>query len=302
VIGVSLAVAPFVLAVAGVVVQGEGQDGCPSAAAVSARLDQLLGDEAGEAPDALVVDGRPGALRVRLLSPEGRLREQKTLELRGSCDELADAVATVAVAWRSHLQSDDVPPPVLPARVEQRYSPPAPSSVAGQPDFELTYGLQTVVGAERWAPGLVLGTQSPIAGRFSLGFGLQIPAPRRGKDGPAGAEKSWRWMELAVIIAPSFRGSTTNFLVDLQLGLGAGVNVTTSESLTAPDSYRLAPPALVGGLRWTYRHTGAHPWIGASFATRLGGGLDSPIHNAQLTPEAWWLGLAAGGTVTFEVR
>ena len=300
-IGVSLA-APVVLVVAGVVVHGEGQGGCPGAGAVSARLGQLLGDEAGEAPDALVVDGRPGALRVRLLSPQGRLREQKTLELRGSCDELADAVATVAVAWRSHLQSDDVPPPVLPARVEQRYAPPARTSSAGQPDFELTYGLQTVAGAERWAPGLLLGAQSPISRGFSLGFGLQIPLPRRGKDGPAGAEKSWRWMELAVIIAPSYRGSTANFLVDLQVGLGAGVNVTTSESLTAPDSYRLPPPALVSGLRWTYRHASARPWIGASFAARLGGSTESPIHNAQLSPEAWWLGVAAGGTVTFEVR
>src|SRR4051812_39749643 len=103
---------------AGLVVLGEGEDGCPGAAAVSARLIQLVGEESGaEPPDALVVDGERGALRVRLLSSEGSLREQKTLDLAGSCDELADAVATVAVAWRSQLKSDDVPPPVLPARV-----------------------------------------------------------------------------------------------------------------------------------------------------------------------------------------
>ena len=125
-IGVLL-MAPLALTTAGLLVLGEGHDGCPSARAVSARLAELLADEpASEVPDALVVDGEAGVLRVRLLSAQGEQREQKTLDLEGSCDELADAVATVAVAWRSRLQSDDVPPPVLPARVEVVAPPPEP--------------------------------------------------------------------------------------------------------------------------------------------------------------------------------
>jgi hypothetical protein len=302
VIGVVLGAAPLYLAAAGLMVLGEGREGCPRADAVSTRLDQLLGDEAGgEAPDALIVDGEPGALRVRLLSAQGSLREQKTLDLRGSCEELADAVATVAVAWRSRLGSDEVPAPVLAARVRQVYDAP-PETVAepapARSDFELAYGVQTVTGPQRWAPGLVLGAQAPLSGGYGLAFTLQVPAPRRGQD--PGMGKSWRWVELGLVIGPSHRSITENLFVDAQAGLGTGVNITTSESLSAPDSYRLVSPSLVGGLRWTYRHSSARPWFGLSFAAHLPGEQESPIKNAQLTSERWCLGLAVGGTIAFD--
>jgi hypothetical protein len=299
VIGVVFAAAPLYLAMAGLVVLGEGEDGCPGAAAVSARLIQLVGEESGaEPPDALVVDGEPGALRVRLLSSEGSLREQKTLDLAGSCDELADAVATVAVAWRSQLKSDDVPPPVLPARVRQVHDTPrvaAPAPPRVQPDLELAYGVQTVAGAERWAPGLVVEVQTPLRHDYSFTFSLQVPAPRAADVDL----KTWRWMELGLVVGASHRSTLETLYLDAQLGLGAGVNVTTSQSLSAPDSYRLAPPSLVTGMRWTYRHSASHPWFGLTFAAQPASA-DSPIKNAQITTELWRLGLALGATLTFD--
>jgi len=298
VIGVVFAAAPLFLAATGLVVLGE-RNGCPSPNAVSARLSQLLPDEAGGAPDALVVDGEPGALRVRLLSAQGSLREQKTLDLTGSCDELADAVATVAVAWRSRLQQDDVPPPVLSARARPvEAAAPAPRAQS-RPDLELTLGVQTISGSERWVPGLVLGIQAPIGHGFSFAFALNVPAPRSAQDQTL---KTWRWMELGAVMGPSYRGLTENLLVDASVGLGMGVNVTTSESLAAPDSYALAPPAVVAGMRWTYRHSSALPWLGLTFSARLAAPSDSPIENAQITSDAWLLALALGGTFTFDIR
>jgi hypothetical protein len=301
VIGV-LASASLYLAAAGLVVLGEGNGKCPGAASVSTRLAELLGDEPGaEAPDALVIDGAPGALRVRLLSAQGTLREEKTLDLEGTCDELADAVATVAVAWRSQLQADDVPPPVL-APVQQVYAgpppapPPSPPPVV-EPELEISYGVGTISGDQRWAPGLLLAAQAPFRGGFSTAFTLSVPAPRAAQDLFG---KDWRWLELTAIFAPSYRVVTDNLLFDSQLGLGAGLNITTSESLSAPDSYHLAPPALVAGVRWTYRHSRNLPWFGVTFSARALRPLESPIHNAAITSEPWWLGIALGGTLAFE--
>jgi hypothetical protein len=303
VIGVVFAAAPLYLAAAGLVVLGEGHNGCPTAASVSERLSQLLADEPGDrVPDALIFDGESGALRVRLLSSQGSLREQKNLDLQGSCDELADAVATVAVAWRSQLQSDDVPPPVLEARVhpvidEASPPPPARSAAPPQPDFEIVIGAQTVAGDQRWAPGILLGARVPVRRNYGVTFTFSLPFPRFAQD-PTG--KDWRWVEASAVIAPSFRGVTENFLVDMHMGVEAGVNITTSESLRAPDSYRVAPPALAWGLRWTYRRSNARPWLGLGFSGRLLRALDSPIHNADIRSEAWVFGVALGGTLSLE--
>src|SRR5205814_2267774 len=158
--------------------------------------------------------------------------------------------ATVAVAWRSRLQSDDVPPPVLPARVEVVAPPPAPPEPLPPlreqpPGFELAYAVQTVSGAERWAPGLLLGAQAPIGRGYNLSFSLPVPAPRAAQDPPAFGSKTWRWMEVGLVVGPSYRSTTENLYIDALMGLGEGVNITTSESLRAADSYRLVPPSLV---------------------------------------------------------
>jgi len=291
--------APLLFAATGLVVVGE-RDGCPSRGAVATRLGQLLPDETVEAPDALVVDGEPGALRVRLLSAQGSVREEKTLDLEGSCDELADAVATVAVAWRSRLQADvDVPPPVLVARARPVVNDRPAARPRAQPDFELAMGLQTISGPERWAPGLLLGAQAPMAHGFSLAFTLNVAAPRSAQDQTF---KTWRWMEVGAVLAPSYRGTTDNLLVDASVGAGLGFNITTSESLSAPDSWRVVPFSVVSGMRWTYRHSQALPWFGVTFAARVTRLFDSPIDNAEITPEAWTLALALGGTFAFDVR
>ena len=81
---------------------------------------------------------------------------------------------------------------------------------------------------------------------------------------------------------------------------GAGLNVTTSESLRAPDSYHLVPPTLVTGIRWTLRQASALPWFAITFSTRAIGLNDTPVLNAEIRPEPWWLALAFGATLAFD--
>jgi hypothetical protein len=294
--------APLLLA--GVVVLGEGREGCPSAGAVSARLEELLEDDGSGPPDALIFDGAAGALRVRLMSAEGSVREEKTLDLRGSCEELADAVATLGVAWRSRLKSDEVPPPVLIVN-EAPLPPPAPAAPLVLPvrpgllepaDFELSVGFQTASGVERWAPGLLLGAQLPVSGRYNVGLTLDLSAPRTAFDG---ASRRWTWVQLRLVAGPSVRSVTPSLYIDGQLGLAAGMDVALNSG-TPGSPYHRASPALVTGARWTYRKGRGMPWFGVTFTLNLDPELDSPIISTNIASERWLLGLALGGTLGFD--
>lgn len=299
----------LLLSGAGLTVQGQGEGGCPSAADVSARLGALLpGEGGGEPPGSLVLDADAGALRVRLLTPQGSVREQRRLELRGSCAELADAVATVAVAWQSTLRSDDVPPPVLPARATAVVAAPAVTAAApavaprapGHRTFddalELAVGFHTAGGSRWWAPGVSLAGQAPLGRRFSWAMELTVDWPRT----TFAAGKRWTWLQLSLIAAPSYRIVTRSLLWDVRVGLASDVTFATSESVHSRNSYQLMPPSAVVGLRVTYPRSNHLPWFGATFATQLARELVSPVRGTFIEPERWMLGLAVGAT--FEVE
>lgn len=83
---------------------------CPSSDAVAGKLVLLLGgrgpgdvawvDVTGQEPDGKL------ELRLRLLRADASVVAERRLILRGSCDEMADTIATVLAAWQA--------PPVLP--------------------------------------------------------------------------------------------------------------------------------------------------------------------------------------------
>ena len=284
--------APLLLA--GVVVLGEGREGCPRAPEVSARMHELMPDDPGP-PDGLIFDGAAGALRVRLLSPEGQLREEKTLELRGSCDELADAVATLAVTWRSRLQSQNVAPPVLLVPpLAQEFEAPEAAPVRAPSLFELSLGLQTVSGIKRWAPGFLLGVQMPLHGAFNLGLTLDFSAPRVAFAN----DLRWSWMQVALVAAPSYRMAIRDLYMDTMLGLGTGFNITLNSAEQLPGRRsRLVPPTVVGGARWTYWRASASPWFGINLSVQLDPQLASPVEGTNVPPERWVMGVALGGTL-----
>jgi hypothetical protein len=301
---VSAALATLLLATAGLSVRGEGRDGCPSAAEVSSRLGALLpeGDEPG---GLLVMDGETGALRVRLLSPQGAVREQRRLDLRGSCAELADAVATVAVAWQSALRSDDLPAPVLSIGTAPPALAPRPVAVTMAPrpaprpwrdSLELAVGFHAAAGAKGFAPGLSLAGQAPLGRGFSWSMELATDWPRtQFTDG-----KRWTWLQASLVAAPSYRMATTNFFFDVRVGLSSDVTVATSEALGSRDSYKLIPPSVLLGLRVAAPRSDYLPWVGVTFSTQLTSERISPIKRTYIEPEPWTLGLALGAS--FEVE
>jgi len=235
------------------------------------------------------------------VTAEGAVREEKKLDLRGSCDDLADAVATLGVAWRSRLKSDEVPPPVL--AVSEVAPPPAPSPVVAflarptpeEPDLEVSIGVQTASGTQHWAPGLLLGTQLPVSGPYNVGLTLDLSGPRAAYDT---SFVRWTWLQLRLVAGPSVRSVTPSLYIDAQLGLSAGRYVAVNRQ-TPGGAYHRASPAVVTGARWTYRRARAMPWFGVTFAVHLDPELDSPIRNTNIAAERWLLGLALGGTLSF---
>jgi hypothetical protein len=299
-VGVAALIAALWIA-AGLVVSGEGRDGCPTSAAVWARLQQLAPEEAAGGPTGglLVLEDEGGALGMRLLSPGGELREHKTLALRGSCEDLATAAATVVLAWQSRPPAGVVPPPVLAERAAANELPAAPARppAEGGDALELSLGFHTGSGGLRWAPGILTALQAPIGRRVSLASSLLIDYPRTVRDGTL---KRWSWSQATLSLAPSVRGWTDNFVVDGSLGLSTDFTMTVSESLSTPNSYRLIPPSLVAALRWTYARGAGRPWFAISYSNQLAPVMVSPIRGTSVEPERWMLGLALGTTFELE--
>lgn len=95
---------------------------CPSSDAIRARLQPLLpesdtGDAASVERATPEHSGRPG-LRVRLVRSDASVVADRGLAVQGTCEEMADTVATVLAAWES--------PQVLPAvATDDGAAPPA---------------------------------------------------------------------------------------------------------------------------------------------------------------------------------
>jgi hypothetical protein len=286
-----------VVAAAGLVVEGEGRNGCPRAVEVAARVGALLGEQFTSA--TLVLEPRGDGLRLRLFSATGALREERTLEVRGTCAELADAAANVAVAWQMPL-SAAVPPPSLPAPAPL----PAASEVpvvrqaqargeAVRPGLrELSAALHAAVGARRWAPGLTLeAVLGPVA-HERLGVFAAI-----GADAPRSEivdSKRWSWMRVFAAVGARWRVPIERWTVAAHAGFGAEELATTSESLSIGKSYQLVWPTLTGGARLSYRREGVTPWVGLAATSQLRPGLTSPVNGAHISPERSMVQLSVG--------
>ena len=95
---------------------------CPAAAAVDARVREMLGLRTTDALEERATVERDGSsLRVTLRSKDERVLGDRLLRADGSCDELAGVVAVVLATWLSDVHPEYVgslpepAPPVSPA-------------------------------------------------------------------------------------------------------------------------------------------------------------------------------------------
>lgn len=210
-----------------VTVRGDGV--CPAAAAVEARVADLLGPSAAATPRRAYLIEEPHRLRVVLFSADGVRQGERTFAREGtSCDDVAAAVAVTLSAWAGDGHPElALPPPPLPVPEEVTVATLAARSAPAVPArphrAELGFALGAGLGAGdgdalAWT-GTVSASLRPHAGRWGgrlSAFGQtprDVPLPAAG----AGARASWgRWGGAGGICvrlsSPSDRG-------DVEVGL-----------------------------------------------------------------------------------
>jgi hypothetical protein len=296
-----------VVAAAGLVVEGEGRDGCPRASDVAARVRAVLPEQSTAA--TLVIAPRGEGLWLRLFSATGALREERTLVVRGTCAELADAAANVAVAWQVPLAAPIHPPaalvPVHPPSVpasevavvqaetarDERLRPPGLR--------ELSAAMHAAIGAHRWAPGITLeAVLGPVFHeRLAVFAAIGADAPRS----EVLEAKRWSWMRVFAAFGGMWRVPVGRWTVAAHAGVGAEELATTSESLSIAQSYQLVWPTVTGGARLSYRREGVTPWIGLAATSQLRRTLTSPVNAADISPERSIVQLSVGAAFGPEV-
>jgi hypothetical protein len=204
--------------------------GCPSAEAVAARLHPMLpsgwlpgptGDLASVEVLEARADGAVG-LRLQLLRPDGSMAGDRRLVLQGSCEERADAIATVIAAWETDFAPAAPPGPTVaepsrPTLTAHTSEPSAEPSAAG---LELALGASVgaaVVGGVAATAGL-----EAIAGRptsrwqFRLAGATETARQRNLDLG----EVSWKHTTIAAGLVLRSPGARWHFSVDTGPSLG----------------------------------------------------------------------------------
>ena len=273
-----------------VVVRGEGA--CPAPAAVEARLRALV-------PAA---DSEPHQLWLR--SAEGRvdfeLRRQdlvlarRSLQARGSCDELAEAVALVAAVWETRSRAEVGMPPLsaasqpnnLAVTVQQRaISVPA----AAAPVVEVTGAALGSLAAGDLRPGLLLGLSLRVR---DGGFGLAATltgAPGHEVALPPGQA---RWSRWAVAVGPRFQLGGERWFGALDGHLAVAVVRTEGRAFSINHSQSGVDvglgAALQGGVRVgrlsLFAALGLRRWLGRQDLTAGDGSILQPLPGLEVLP------------------
>lgn len=183
---VALAAVTTILAGAGFVEVRSDTD-CPSAEEVTARLRPMLPAGWVPGPDGDVAsiaasfraDGVT-ELRVQLLHPDGSVGGDRQLVLRGSCAEMADAIATVIAAWETNFLPA-LPPSAEPtATVQPMVKVEATTKAPPAPNTEPTVNaVRAEPGQARIGASLGAAVGVAVVGGIATTAGLEADAGRR---------------------------------------------------------------------------------------------------------------------------
>jgi hypothetical protein len=232
----------------------EGTPTCPSAEAVSARLEQFAAPT-GRPPAledrvARLVE-EPEALRIQLLAEDGSVLAERTLSRAGSCEDMAGAAAVIVASLDAALPTAEPKAPVLaterPAATPRRsLSWELGAGAVGSYSSSLTFGLE-LQG--------VLGTP---AGRLAGRLGLAFLGSRSLELGPGQV----RWQRLWLGLGPRVRALPGAVRLDFHAeGLAALLLVSGQGYSVASGAADFDPGAALG-VTLSTSIGGLAPWVG----------------------------------------
>jgi hypothetical protein len=178
---------------------------CPSAAEVEARLPPLT--SAG-APDRALIGAADGKLTLTLARADGSTVVERQIEARGSCADLAGAVALIVTVWQAQEHPDLPRAPTLAA------PPSPPLTLEARTDL-----FASLAGAEV-SPGATLAAVL-WRRRWGLAFSLSGTTLREGALGGGRAA----WTRGALGLGPARRLVAGWARVDLDLAALFGMTV-----------------------------------------------------------------------------
>jgi hypothetical protein len=251
----------------------ESATACPTAAEVERRLEVLLPPLGpGEAPArATLAADEAGALRVRLLAPDGTAIGERTVVAAAACADRANVVAVVIAAWEAQERAERVEDPTLPraARAPEPptvvvASPPPPPARGPRLELALGAGAAFVDGGAAPSGTLTAALWGRRLGARLEAFGF-LPRDAALADGRA------RWTRLGASLELGARASGRAGRVDAHAGLALAALVASGQGFDADQSVVGASPAARAGVDWTYA-------FGRLFA---GGGASLTLWEAQ---------------------
>lgn len=173
---------------------------CPSASDITGKLTGMFPRELFGSVDEQIdiIDG-PASIRIELARSDGTPLVSRLLQRRGSCAEMAGAIAVIVVAWETQLHAELLTPPRLAPRASSaepaRPAPPAliattempprgvvaPTFIAQRP-MVATLAEPARVPASRIKVCLMLGVlASVVEGDWISGGRASILATRSGR-------------------------------------------------------------------------------------------------------------------------
>jgi hypothetical protein len=220
---------------------------------VLARLRPLLGPapSVGDRPHLARIDpiaqsqdDVPRGVRLRLYREDGYLIGDRVLSSPGSCEEAAEAFATIIAAWESAPSPNMKPKPQQPADAIAT-TPPPPARRPGRPAFELGFAAgSALIGGLAALAGLEL-TLGPGASRWRLRVGGMSETARQIEVPPGQVD----WSHTAFAVSLMIRSRHPAWLLAADMGPMVGWASMAGNHYTIDRQRRSFEYGATAGLR-----------------------------------------------------
>ncbi len=245
---------------AGLRVTAEGA--CPTAAAVEARLQQMLPQLQGLPPVHAHIEPIFELVRVEVRSEDGALLSVRDLPRTDPCADLAVAAAVAITSALLSVPRTPVLPPVIPP--PRAPVPPLRRAAVIVPPPQVDVGVALALAAASsgaTGAGQLVMYAAPPGQAWGARLGLSAAALRREA---LGADTGALWTRAQVELGPRYRVWPGRLLVDLHAQASAALLYVTGQGYAVDYQSWGWDVGLGGGLRVGLPLRWAMPWLGVA--------------------------------------
>lgn len=258
-----------------------GDSTCPTPAEVQEQLATLDSGPGGEttarsAAHHANISGVGSSVHVELLSLDGQLVAERTLERAGSCGDMAEAVAVIISSWEATFNPNLATPVVEPPQPlpHEPVSVPAQGQAAKSPPSRPTpfdaglAVLASIAGGEAAFGAKLEGSLFPLSG--SLGLDVALSGTSTHTQSIAMPAVAAQWTRAALSAGPTYRLRRNATALDVHVGGALAVLHVQGSGLSSTSSDTSAQLGVTAGLRLIWAWNNAAGWLGTDVFTYPG--------------------------------